>query len=90
MTSRRGNTNLNREPFEGRVTHWRRDWDPQGKLRLIKWKKTGDARQRRAPSVHAAHVQQHACTNTSGSSSTSSTSTPGGVGGSRVGACRTG
>lgn len=51
MTSRRGNVNLNKEPFEGYVRHWKRQWvaygdktkDDKGawSLKLIKWVQTG-------------------------------------------------
>jgi len=51
MTSRRGNVNLNKEPFEGYVRHWKRQWvaygdktkDEKGawSLKLIKWVQTG-------------------------------------------------
>jgi hypothetical protein len=51
MTSRSKNVNLNKEPFEGYVRHWKRQWVFQGDrskedkgawtLRLIKWVRTG-------------------------------------------------
>jgi hypothetical protein len=51
MTSRSKNVNLNKEPFEGYVRHWKRQWVFQGDrskedkgawtLRLIKWVPTG-------------------------------------------------
>lgn len=51
MAGRTKNVNLNKEPFEGYVRHWRRQWVPYGDrtkenkgawaLRLIKWVQTG-------------------------------------------------
>lgn len=51
MAGRTKNVNLNKEPFEGYVRHWRRQWVALGdrtkenkgawQLRLIKWVQTG-------------------------------------------------
>lgn len=54
MTSRSKNVNLNKEPYEGYVHHWKRQWVQYGDrtkedkgnwtLRLVKWAKTGQHR----------------------------------------------
>jgi hypothetical protein len=53
MTSRSKNVHLNKEPFEGYVRHWKRQWVQYGDkakedkgawtLRLVKWVQTGEA-----------------------------------------------
>jgi hypothetical protein len=54
MTSRSKNVNLNKEPFEGYVRHWKRQWVQYGDkakedkgawtLRLVKWVQTGQTK----------------------------------------------